>query len=181
MPEEALAQEQPAPELDAAQLAHLNQRLEFEQNLPLGIAAGLVAALAGAAAWAVITVVTGYQIGLVAIGVGFLVGYAVRWAGKGVTQVFGIAGAVLALLGCGLGNLLAVTALVAQEQGIGLLSALSQLTPELVQVLMVASFTPMDLLFYGLAVYEGYRFAFRQVTADELQRMLPGSAPRITA
>jgi len=28
----------------------------------------------------------------------------------------------------------------------------------------------MDLLFYGLAVYEGYRFSFRQVTDAEIGR-----------
>ena len=33
---------------------------------------------------------------------------------------------------------------------------------------MVATFSPMDLLFYGIAVYEGYKFSFRQVGPEDL-------------
>jgi hypothetical protein len=133
-----------------------------------------VAALVGAAAWAGVTVATGYQIGYMAIGVGFLVGYAIRLAGKGVTSVFGVVGAVLALLGCALGNLLAVTALLAQNDGIPFLQALPQLNPQLIQELMVAFFSPMDLLFYGIATYEGYQLSFRQLSPEELEGMLSG-------
>jgi len=34
----------------------------------------------------------------------------------------------------------------------------------------------MDLLFYGIALYYGYKLAFRQLTEEELQRMLSGGA-----
>lgn len=167
-----------APGLDPAQLAYLQQRLESEQNLPLGALAGAAASLVGAGLWAAITVATGYQIGFMAIGVGFLVGYAIRSLGKGVTSVFGVVGAVLSLVGCALGNLAAVTALVAREQGVGLLTALPQLTPQMAQQLMVTFFSPMDLLFYAIAVYEGYRLSFRQIRPEELERMLSGGALR---
>jgi hypothetical protein len=30
----------------------------------------------------------------------------------------------------------------------------------------------MDLLFYGLAVYFGYKYAFRQITEQDLNRAL---------
>lgn len=171
--------EQPEPEpegsaLDPAQLAYLQQRLSSEQNLVMGAAAGLAAALAGAAAWAAVTVGTGYQIGFMAIGVGFLVGYAVRFAGKGVTSVFGIVGAVLALVGCALGNLLAVTSIAAANEGVPLLDAITQLDLPMIQELMVAFFSPMDLIFYAIAVYEGYRLSFRELGADELEGMLSG-------
>ncbi len=169
-------EEQQGPELDPAQLAYVQQRLEAEQNLVVGAAAGLAASLVGAGAWAGITVATGYQIGFMAIGVGLLVGFAVRAAGKGVSSVFGIVGAVLSLIGCALGNLLAVTAIVAQSEGVAFLEALGQLNPALAQQLMVAFFSPMDLVFYGIAVYEGYRLSFRQLTGEELEGMLGGGA-----
>jgi hypothetical protein len=176
MSDESTSEESEAPELelDPAQVQYLRQRLESEQNLPLAFVVGLIASIAGAAVWAGLTVVTGYQIGFMAIGVGFLVGFAVRAVGKGVTPVYGVIGAGLSLLGCALGNLLAVTAIVAQDQGVPFLSVLSQLDPELVQHLMVATFSPMDLLFYGIALYYGYRLSFRQLTAADLERMLGG-------
>jgi hypothetical protein len=165
-----------APPIDPAQLEYLRQRLESEQNLPLGVLAGAVASLVGAALWAGITVATGYQIGFMAIGVGFLVGFAVRVAGKGISAPFGVLGAALALVGCLVGNLLAVSAIVAQSEGVPFWSVVAQLDPELIQRLMVAFFSPMDLLFYAIAVYEGYRLAFRQIKAQEWERMLSGGA-----
>jgi len=165
-----------AKQLDPSQIQYLQQRLESEQNLPLAAIGGFGAALLGAAVWAGITVVSGYQIGFMAIGIGFLVGFVVRSLGKGITSMFGILGAVLSLLGCALGNLLAITALVAHEQGVAFLNALSQLNPQLARELMVAFFGPMDLLFYAIALYYGYKLAFRQLTESDLQNMLSGGA-----
>lgn len=142
--------------------------------MPLGVLAGLAAALLGGGLWAVVTLVTGYQIGFMAIGVGFLVGFAVRQAGKGMTAAFGIVGAGFALLGCALGNLLAVLAMVAENEGIAFFSALGQLDPAMAKELMVATFDPMDLVFYGIAIYEGYRLSFRQISAEELEARLSG-------
>lgn len=166
------------PQLDPTQVQYLQQRLHGEQNFVLGALAGAAAAAAGAAAWAAITVLTGYQIGFMAIGVGFLVGLAVRTAGKGVSAPFGVVGAVLALLGCGAGNLLAITALVAGHEGVAFADALRQLDVALARELLVAGFSPMDLLFYGIAVYEGYRLSFRELDDAQLERMLHGGPAR---
>jgi hypothetical protein len=165
-----------ATQLDPSQVQYLQQRLESEQNLPLAFVGGLGASILGAGVWAGITVVSGYQIGFMAIGIGFLVGFVVRSLGNGITSTFGVLGAVLSLIGCALGNLLAVTALVAREQGVAFVDALSQLNPGLIQELMITFFGPMDLLFYAIALYYGYKLAFRQLTDEDLQRMLSGGA-----
>lgn len=158
--------------IDPVQLEHLHRQLLSEQNLAFGVVAGLVASLIGAAAWAITTYASGYQIGFMAIGIGFLVGYAIRATGKGISSVFGVAGAALSLLGCALGNLLAVTAIVADSEGVAFATAVSQLTPALAQELMVAFFSPMDVVFYAIAAYEGYKLSFRQIAGEELQRRL---------
>lgn len=163
-------------ELDGSQVQYLKQRLESEQNLALGGIGGFVAAVLGAGVWAGVTVASGYQIGFMSIGVGFLVGFAVRTLGKGITSAFGVVGGAFSLLGCALGNLFAVTAMVASEQGVPFLDAVVQLDAGFIQELMVASFSPMDLLFYGIALYYGYKLAFRQLTEEELERMLAGGA-----
>jgi hypothetical protein len=160
------------PTVDPLRLELARQRLASEQKLGAGIGAGAVAALAGAALWAVITVFTGYQIGFMAVGIGFLVGWAVRAAGKGVDKSFGIAGAVLALLGCLVGNLLAMVGFVARQEGIPFFDLLSRLDVSVAIELMKASFSPIDLLFYGIAVYEGYRLSFRRLTAEEAKELL---------
>ena len=164
----------PERQLDPARMRYLLQKLKQEQNLPLGIAAGTVAALAGAGLWALITVLTKLQIGWMAVGVGFLVGFSIRVVGKGIDKVFGYAGAVLSLFGCALGNLLAVCAVVSSQQGIPLMDVIDRLNPELVKELMLASFRPMDVLFYGIAVYQAYKLSFRRISQEELNRQMPG-------
>jgi hypothetical protein len=44
---------------------------------------------------------------------------------------------------------------------------LTHLNPTIAYALMQATFSPIDLLFYGLAIYEGYRFSFLQIRAED--------------
>jgi len=127
-------------------------------NLPLAVLAGLVASFVGAGLWAAITVATGYQIGFMAIGVGFLVGIAVKMAGQGEGVLFGLIGASFALFGCLLGNFFTVISILAGEEGTGFFSMLMNFNYLATPDLMIATFSPMDLLFYGIAVYEGFKF-----------------------
>jgi len=130
------------------------------QNLFLAVIVGCAAAVVGAIAWALITVATGYQIGWMAVGVGFLVGYSMKYFGKGTTVVFGIIAAVIALVGCVAGNLLTTVIMVAKQEHLSVMSVLQNLTPTIVMDLLKETSQPMDLLFYGLAVYEAYKFSF---------------------
>ena len=52
--------------------------------------------------------------------------------------------------------------------------AMTQLNPALALQLMVAFFGMMDLLFYAIALYYGYKLSFRQLTNQDLQQMLSG-------
>ena len=154
--------------LNQHKLEQYMRRLSMEQNLLLGILAGFLAAVAGAVAWAAVTVLTGYQIGYMAVAIGFAVGYTIRTTGQGLDKAFGVAGAVLALFGCALGNFLSTCGFVAEEFGVGYLEVLQTLDFSAVPALMVETFSPMDVLFYGIALYQGYKMSFRQVTQEEL-------------
>ncbi len=160
-----------APEIDPARLQRLIQEIKDNQSLVSGTLAGVAAAVVGAGLWAVITAVTSFQIGWMAVGVGFLVGVAVRKFGRGIDKPFGIAGAAISLLGCMAGNLLAFCIIISQQQQIPFSQLLSSLNPETAAGLMKATFNPMDLLFYGLAVYTGYRFSFRRISTEELLKL----------
>jgi hypothetical protein len=143
------------------------ERLRAEQSLPLALFAGLGAVIVAACVWAVVTVETGYQIGYMAIAVGFIVGFAVR-LGKGIDKIFGVLGAVLSLIGCALGNVLSLIAFISKQEHLDLLTALSRLDYSKMPEMLAATFSVMDLVFYGIAVYEGYRFSFRRITAEHL-------------
>ncbi|HWA25124.1 MAG TPA: hypothetical protein VG734_05565 [Lacunisphaera sp.] len=139
----------------------LTQPVPSAGNLPLGIVAGLVAALIGAVLWAVITVTTEYQIGFMAVGVGFLVGAAVGKFGGGQDVSYRIAGAVLALFGCVLGNFLTIVGFVAGRGDEGFFSTLGQIDLAAVPSIMASTASPMDFLFYGIAVYEGFKLSVK--------------------
>jgi hypothetical protein len=96
-----------------------------------------------------------------AIGVGFLVGAAIRFFGRGKTLIFGISGAVLALIGCLLGNLIFYSGIIAREEGYAFLEIFMFLlmTPLAAVEIFAMAFSAMDLLFYALAAYAGFSTA----------------------
>ena len=162
------------PEIDPAMIEVAFQKFEAEQSMVGGFLAGSAAALAGAGVWALVTVLTGYQIGFMAIGIGFLVGLAVQFAGKGINQVFGVMGAALALLGCLLGNYFTIVHFVGEAEGLGFFDTLTRINPAAIPELMAITFSPMDLVFYGIAVYEGFKLSFRKITHEEVQAAITG-------
>ena len=133
--------------------------LNFDSNLILGLIAGTVAMLISAILWGVITYVTEYQISFMAIGVGFFVGIAIQKFGKGNSLIFGISGAVLSFLGCVLGNFFFYNGVIAKEWEISFFEVLLTLSldPAAIIELFTLTFDIMDLLFYGIAAYIGFR------------------------
>lgn len=91
------------------------EELNYDSNLALGLIGGIVAMLVSAALWGFLTFITEIQISWMAIGLGFLVGFAVNKLGKGNTMIYGIIGAGLSLLGCMLGNLFFYSGVLARE------------------------------------------------------------------
>ena len=91
-----------------------------------------------------------------------------RRFGKGIDQSFGVAGGALALVGCVAGNLLTVVIVVARQEEMAILDVLSRLNPSIAVRLLAATFSPIDVLFYGLAIYFGYKYSFRRVSAGDL-------------
>jgi hypothetical protein len=135
--------------------------LDYDSNLILGLIGGGVAMLVSAILWGVITFVTEYQISWMAIGVGFFVGFVIQKLGKGKTLIYGISGAVLSLLGCLLGNYFFYNSILGKEWEIPFFSVLFaiSLDPAAIVELFTVAFDIMDLLFYAVAAYIGFRAA----------------------
>lgn len=158
-------------EIKAEYSPQIIEKIKMQQNLPLGILSGAIAALLGALIWAIITVATNTQFGLVAVLIGGMVGYAVRISGNGVDQIFGFWGAIMALFGIILGNVFSIIGYVANYEELGYFETLMLIDFTVVPEILVESFSPMDLLFYGIAIYEGYRFSFRPITQADIQKI----------
>jgi len=134
-----------------------------EENLFIGTLAGIVAATAGALIWMGITVVTGYHVGYVALGVGALVGLTVRLIGNGRGMIFGIVGAILTLVGCLGGEVLTVAQLAstAQRDFYATLTTLD-LSQTLINIFNHYESQPLMYLIYAIGIFEGYKFSIRK-------------------
>lgn len=131
-----------------------------EGNLPKAVLLGIAACLLSSIAWAAVTFLTGYQIGFMAIGVGLLVGFAVR-IGNGSTNSYRLLGAGLSLVGCILGNVLTIYLYISKEMDSPILDVVQAIPFSMLTDAMGKSFQVIDLLFYGLAIYEAWKFSVR--------------------
>jgi hypothetical protein len=141
------------------ELAHARELARSQQNLVGAAVAGSVVALLCAIGWAMLTFATHRQFGLVAVALGYAVGLTVRSVGHGFEAAFAYLGGFLAFLGCATGNLLTGCAVLAQAEGVGVMQVIGSLDFATVQRVMTAMADPMDLLFYGIAVWEGFRLS----------------------
>jgi hypothetical protein len=154
------------------------QKVLDEQDLKKGILFGFLSGIIGAGVWGFITVLTGYQIGYMAIGMGFLVGFTIRFFGNGVKPVFGYWGAGISLLSCVLGNFFSIVGYIADYEKLGFFETLMLIDYSLMPEIMAETFSPMDLLFYGLALWFGYKYSSRVFTEEDLQDMMVSAKTR---
>ena len=145
----------PAPAIDGG------EPIGEGMGIPGVVIAGAVAAVIGAIIWAVITRLTGYQIGFMAIGIGILVGVTVRVASDQGGMEMGLLGGVLSLFGVVLGNLMAACAFIAKSNSLPFMQVLMDVfsDPTTVGRVMRGWFSIIDLLFYGIAIYTGFKVA----------------------
>jgi hypothetical protein len=147
------------------------ERLRMEQNLLSGGISGVIVGVIGAILWGVITVITGFQIGYMAIGIGAIVGLAIRHFGNGIDPIFGFWGAVVSLFSVLLGNFFSIIGFIAHDQELGYFETLLGFDYSLLGTVMGLTFSIMDLVFYGIALYAGYKFSFRVITEKDLMEL----------
>jgi hypothetical protein len=89
------------------------------------------------------------------------VGFAIKFFGRGKTVTFGISGAVLALVGCLLGNLIFYSGVIGREENISFLEVFFFVLqdPTVVIDIFIVFFDFMDIFFYALAAYAGFSTA----------------------
>ncbi|MEO9849492.1 MAG: toxin-antitoxin system YwqK family antitoxin [Reichenbachiella sp.] len=139
------------------------------QDISYAIIGGFFLSIVCAMLWAVFTVSTQYQIVYMAIGVGYLVGRGIRFFGAGIDPIFGFIGSFFAFLGCALGNLFSQVGFIAEAEYLGFIETLMLLDGDTIQAIYMESFNPMDILFYAMATFAGYKFAFRPIPNDVLK------------
>lgn len=137
------------------------------QRFDLALLGGFLAAVLGACLWTLVSILTEYQIGYMAVGLGVLVGFAVQFFGAGIELRFRILAGVLALLSCVVGNLLTQFGFYAYQESYSLFGAMSQFALSDYPTILTENLNPIDFLFYALAASAGFKFALRKPTVGE--------------
>ena len=119
-------QEEPSS-YDTIKYKQYMQECQDNQSLFKAIFFGFFASLLAASLWALVVVITNYQIGYMAIVVGFIVGITVKYMGKGIDTIYGIIGALLAVFSCILGDFLSTAYLASVSMKIDSLTFIKHL------------------------------------------------------
>jgi len=130
------------------------------------IGVGIVAAVVGAVGWAVLVDATNRKIGIVAVGLGLLVGLAMARLASG-WRPLPVVAAVVALAGCLLGDVFVDASILGEVTGAGTLSALSDMVtqPEVGKAIFSAGFEPVDVAFWLIAAFAAFRLTNRATAA----------------
>ena len=99
--------------------------------------------------------------GYVALGVGALVGLAIRFVGNGTGMIFGIIGAVLTLIGCLGGEILTVVQLASTPQR-DFFNTLTTLDITQLLANILNKMDPIMYLIYAIGIFEGYKLSIRK-------------------
>ncbi len=125
------------------------------EDILKAFAFGAIAAVIGAVVWDKLVYYTHIQFGLVAVGVGFVVGLGVAMGAGGKTSVaLQAMGALLALAGMLLGEGLIIKDVHQVDLMTGIINIPSLLAAD-----------PLTLLFIAIGVYEGWKIPGRGKTA----------------
>ena len=161
----------PPDELERTLAPEIIEKVRMEQRLTLGVLSGLVVGILGAILWGMITVMTEFQIGYMALAIGASVGYTIRIFGKGFDSIFGLWGAGISLFSILLGNFLSIIGFVANSAGLGYIETLLLFDYSYLPQAMKETFSIIDLVFYGIALSAGYRFSFRKITKEKIAEL----------
>jgi hypothetical protein len=141
------------------------KKLRRYQSFLYALIGGLLITVVSSLAWAFVTAVTGTQGVYMALGVGLLVGIAVRYFGAGINRIFGILAALLALAGSLLGYYLSQAGFPEEVQLASMIKIPESLSPDLMFNTLRDTFGPLDLLFYSLAALLAYLLAIRRISS----------------
>lgn len=158
-----------APKQQASQVAL--KKLRRYQSFLYALFGGLLITATAVLGWAIITAMTGYQGVYLALGVGVLVGIAVRFFGAGIKRIFSVLSALFALSGSLLGYYLSQNGFLEELQLARIMGIPDYLDQELMLSTMRESFVPLDLVFYGLAVLLAYFIAIRRINSRKMARL----------
>lgn len=156
----------------------IRDKLYKEQNFKMALIGGISAAILGALVWAGIAVYAEVNLSIIAIGIGLLIGFAIRFTGKGIEEKFGVLGGALTLLSVLFGDFLSIAFFIAFEFELGITDVLFGGNLGTIFDIFLQNIDFWSLLFWVVGIAEGYKFAFRVIPHYQVEEMMKSKAPK---
>jgi len=150
------------------------EQLKLAQNFPAGTLAATIIGISFAILWGYLAFISGLRISLFNVVVGAAVAFGLRIFGKGIDQKFGIAGGVIVLICCLLGNYLSMIGVIANEEGLNYFEVIKTIGISNIPKKIKESFQLFDLFSYWFVVYVGYKYSFRKITEQTIDDLMYG-------
>ncbi|PYE42717.1 hypothetical protein DFQ00_13432 [Paenibacillus barcinonensis] len=158
--------------------------MEKKQGITIGMPmiGGLIAAILGGVVWAAVAAMTEYEVGLIAILVGVLCGYAVvLFSNKQIATVHKIIAVAFSLVGILLGKYLTVVYFTAElytDMGVMSLMFKGEMISAFAETFAEYFSEPIDLLFVVLAIVSAWQIPGRMAkTSMAAEAQAPNQAP----
>jgi hypothetical protein len=135
---------------------------------------GIGAMLLGAAIWAAITALTKHEFSLVAIGVGALIGLAM-FSARPTSSGIAVVAALLTIVGCAIGDFLAVGALVASQTSASFTDILNAEVKHPGPIFEALG--GKTYLFWAIGAVAAFAMTFRRIQAARMVPGPPGASP----
>lgn len=144
-----------------------------DRRLGMSVFLGLAAAVISSLLWYGAVVITNYELGIVAVAIGWLVASAVVWgAGGNRGPVYQIIAVLCIILAMGLSEYLILRHFVAIElakEGIESVPLFMPLKVIIELIWLGIKESPLTVVFWAIAVFEGYRIPSKSSREEESQ------------
>jgi hypothetical protein len=157
---------------DAAQVsAEDGVRLVNAQSMRNALVAGLISVVVFSILWVMLTRLTDRVFPWMTVLLGFMTGYAIRRAGRGVDARFPILAGSLALLGSLVANIVVAASNKAETLGVGTLEVLRSVTLMTWPVYFDEVITAADYIFAVIAAVVAAFYANRRLTRKQYRAL----------
>jgi hypothetical protein len=133
-----------------------------QQNMLMGVLGGIAASVVGNALWIGVFLV-GYKIDFLVVGVGFFIGYGVKYLGKGIEPKFGYVAGIITLLSSLSAYFILGCILFSKGKHISFFSVFTYMNFRTAFYLLQGIIGPLDILFCLGAIGTAYYFSFKPI------------------
>ena len=149
----------------------LVEELLPQQNFQNAVIFGIAATLAGAIIWALVAAAAGYVVSFVPVALGAFVGSAIRVFGKGLAWKFVVLAAALTIVGCIMGNVMAVILIEWISYNIPISEILRGITAESLIGFLIVEYQLIDAVAWVVAISVAASTAKRKLSREQSAAM----------